>query len=251
MNTISKALLPLILTLSINLFSDDHLSQPPGAAVEIFQCNFADGKSLEDSRKVSAKWDKWSDTNYSVPYAGYLMTPFYQTKSDFSYDVFWLGVAENFESLGIAQDEWAAKGGRLQGEFNAVSPCDNHAALYSFAVRRPKEPTPNGYLTIRGCNNKEGSTQAKFLAANTKLNDYLDSIGVDAGIFYWFPGAGSGIDQPYDYLEVMGHSSMKEWGMMPDNFIAGNPGPTDLDELRDCDTARVYSIEYVGGKTQN
>ena len=53
-------------------------------------------------------------------------------------------------------------------------------------------------------------------------------------------GAGTGIDQAYDYLEVMTHSSMKEWGIMPDNFITGNPGPQDLDALRDCDTPSIF-----------
>ena len=77
----------------------------------------------------------------------------------------------------------------------------------------------------------------------------MDSIGLDSGIYYWFMGAGSGIDQPYDYLEVTGVSSMADWGKIPDNFLTGNPAPPDLDTLRDCDTARVYSIQYVGGKT--
>ena len=115
-------------------------------------------------------------------------------------------------------------------------------------VRTAKNPTPNGYLTIRGCNNKDGTTQADYAAANAKQNAYLDSIGVDSLISYWFMGAGSGIEQAYDYLEVMGVSSMNEWGKMPDNFLTGNPAPQDLDALRDCDTPRVYSIQYVGGK---
>ena len=46
----------------------------------------------------------------------------------------------------------------------------------------------------------------------------------------------------------MGVSSMNEWGTMPDNCLTGNPAPQDLDALRDCDTPRVYSIQYVGGK---
>ena len=79
----------------------------------------------------------------------------------------------------------------------------------------------------------------------------MDSINVDSGIYYWFMGAGSGIEQAYDYLEVYAHSTLKEWGITPDNFLSGNPGPTDLDGLRECDTPRVYAIEYVGGKTQN
>jgi len=241
----------ILVFISLSAFTEDMTLRPQGSALEIFQCNFANGKDLNDTLKVAAKWDAWADENYSVPYEGYVMTPFYQRKSDFPYDLFWLGVTPSFNALGIAQDEWAAKGTKLAEDFERVSPCPNHASIYSFAGRRPKNETPNGYLTIRGCTNKEGSSQADYQAANAKLISYLDSIGVDAGIYYWFMGAGTGIDQAYDYLEVMTHSSMKEWGIMPDNFITGNPGPQDLDALRDCDTPRVYSIQYVGGSTQN
>ena len=239
----------LIVFLSFSIFADDTDLGPQGSAVEIFQCNFSNGKDLEDTLKVASKWDAWADDNYSVPYAGYVMTPFYQTKTDFPFDLFWLGVTPSFKALGIAQDEWASKGTKLAADFERVSPCPNHASIYSFAVRRPENQTPNGYLTIRGCTNKEGTTQADYFAANAKQNEYMDSIGLDSGIYYWFMGAGSGIDQPYDYLEVTAVSSMSEWGKMPDNFLTGNPAPQDLDALRDCDTARVYSIQYVGGKT--
>ena len=233
--------------LSFTILSDDSNLEPQGSALEIFQCNFADGKDLDDTLKVASKWDKWADDNYSVSYAGYVMTPFYQRKSDFPFDLFWLGITPSFQALGTAHDEWAANGTKLIAEFERVSPCPNHASIYSFPVRTAKNPTPNGFLTIRGCNNKEGTTQADYAAANAKQNEYLDSIGVDSLISYWFMGAGSGIEQAYDYLEVMGVSSMKEWGKMPDNFLTGNPGPQDLDALRDCDTPRVYSIQYVGG----
>ena len=236
---------------SLTVFADNHMEAPQDAALEIYQCNFSDNKDLNDTRKVAAKWDKWADKNYTVPYAGYLMTPYYQRKSDFPYDLFWLGVTEDFTSLGQAQDEWAAKGTKLAAEFDAANPCPNHAAIYSFTVRQPKNQTPDGYLTISGCTNKEGATQADFAAANAKQNQYLDSINVDSGIYYWFMGAGSGIEQAYDYLEVNAHSTLKEWGITPDNFLSGNPGPSDLDGLRECDTPRVYAIEYVGGKTQN
>ena len=238
----------LIAFLSLSVFSEESNPEPQGSALEIFQCNFSNGKDLDDTLKVASKWDEWADENYSVPYAGYVMTPFYQRKSDFPYDLFWLGITPSFQALGTAQDEWSAKGTKLIAEFDRVSPCPNHASIYSFPVRMAKNPTPNGFLTIRGCNNKEGTTQAQYAAANAKQNEYLDSIGVDSLISYWFMGAGSGIEQAYDYLEVMGVSSMSEWGKMPDNFLTGNPGPQDLDALRDCDTPRVYTIQYVGGK---
>ena len=106
------------------------------------------------------------------------MTPFYQTKTDFPFDLFWLGVTPSFKALGIAQDEWASKGTKLASDFDRVAPCPNHASIYSFVVRRPENQTPNGFLTIRGCTNKEGTTPADYAAANAKQNDYMDSLSL-------------------------------------------------------------------------
>ena len=42
---------------------------------------------------------------------------------------------------------------------------------------------------------------------------------------------------------------MKEWGTAPDAWLAGNPDPSGLSDLRECDMPRVYYSQYVGGKT--
>ena len=103
----------LIVFISFSTFANDTDLGPQGSALEIFQCNFSNGKDLEDTLKVASKWDEWADENYSVPYAGYVMSPFYQTKTDFPFDLFWLGVTPSFKALGTAQDEWVSKGHKI------------------------------------------------------------------------------------------------------------------------------------------
>jgi hypothetical protein len=141
------------------------------------------------------------------------------------------------------------KGQRLQAEFDSVTPCDNHVAYLVWTVREAKETTPNGYLTVRGCNNNEDTTLEQINAASAKRNEYLDSIGVDSSIYAWFPGAGSPLENTYDYLEVWGNASMKDWGIGPDAWLAGNADPSGISDLRECDNPRVYYSQYVGGKT--
>ena len=125
---------------SFSVFADDSNLDPQGSALEIFQCNFADGKDLDDTLKVASKWDSWADDNYSIPYAGYVMTPFYQRKSDFPFDLFWLGITPSFKALGTAQDEWAAEGTKIAAEFDRVSPCPNHASIYSCLLYTSPSP---------------------------------------------------------------------------------------------------------------
>ena len=236
-----------LISFSYVAYSDNHM--PRTYAMEGYQCNLADGKGLDDVLRVASKWGKWADSNYSVPYAAWVMTPFYQTKSDFGFDLGWLGFSTNWQTLGQAQDEWMAKGQRLQAEFNSVSPCDNHVAYWVWTQRAAKETTPNGYLTVRGCNNNEATTLEQINSASAKRNEYLDSLGEDSAIYVWFAGAGSPLENTYDYLEVWASATMKEWGKAPDAWLSGNPDPSGLSDLRECDTPRVYYSQYVGGKT--
>ena len=45
----------LFVFLSLSVFADDMDLGPQGSAVEIFQCNFSNGKDLEDTLKVASK----------------------------------------------------------------------------------------------------------------------------------------------------------------------------------------------------
>ena len=67
-------------------------------------------------------------------------------------------------------------------QFDAANPCPNHAAVTPLLLDSQRTRGPDGYLTISGCTNKEGSSQADFAAANAKQNQYYDSINVDSGI---------------------------------------------------------------------
>ncbi|GIT33267.1 MAG: hypothetical protein Ct9H300mP3_07980 [Gammaproteobacteria bacterium] len=87
-------------------------------------------KVLNDVLRVASKWDKWSDTKLfcSLCCLGYGFR-FIKLKTDFGFDLAWLGVSDSWQELGQSQDEWMEKGQRLQAEFDSVSPCDSHVCL--------------------------------------------------------------------------------------------------------------------------
>ena len=89
----------LIVIISYSIVSEETDLRPEGAALEIFQCNFSNGKDLDDTLKVASKWDEWADENYSVPYTGYVMTPFYQTKTDFPFDLLVSTIPNTFDAI--------------------------------------------------------------------------------------------------------------------------------------------------------
>ena len=135
-----------LISFSYVAYSDNHM--PRTYAMEGYQCNLADGKGLDDVLRVASKWDKWADSNYSVPYAAWVMTPFYQTKSDFGFDLGWLGFSTNWQTLGQAQDEWMAKGQRLRDEAHRFA-INTHRAKRQKGIRKSLLDQINGIGSIR------------------------------------------------------------------------------------------------------
>ena len=103
---------------------------------------------------------------------------------------------------------------------------------------------------VYGFNLEEAATNEQFLAADAKWNAYLDENGFSNGLLMrWLPGSGSGINNPYDYLQVFVSPSFKEWGSDVDKLVtgAGAYSASLYGELASCDTPRIYRSTYVGG----
>ena len=107
--------------------ADNHAAAPAYGGVEVYACDFADGKDMDDLMKVAKKWDKWAKKNHSKAYAGHVLTPFFSDGSDAG--VYWVGFSDSFSDQGIVLQEWLEKGGDLQKEFDSVIPCKSHSQL--------------------------------------------------------------------------------------------------------------------------
>ena len=77
----------LILTFSIFSMSflnaDDHIEFGGLAAI---QCQFADGRDMDDVMKVLDEWNEYGDENFSQPFSAWVMTPVYMSNTDFDLD---------------------------------------------------------------------------------------------------------------------------------------------------------------------
>ena len=122
-----KKTIGLILTVAAALVSAlgvaaDHHARPNTAALEIYSCSYAEGRDSEDLLKVAKHWDAWADSNFSVAYRGYMMTPSAANKADFGFDTIWLGITKDHHSMGVINDEWMGSGAKLAKKFDAVAP---------------------------------------------------------------------------------------------------------------------------------
>ena len=242
-------LITLLLPFYSLSYSDNHV--PDYSVMESFQCNFNEGKGMSDLIRVSDEWTKWMNQgNVSVPYNAWHVTSVFNNQKDFSFDTVWIGFTNNYEEMGVIQDEWAEKGARLQAKFDNVQSCPVHSMQYVYTVRSPKEQFSKGYMTVSGCTASEEATNEAFMLADEKMNTYLDENNFSNGAtMRWFRGPGSGVDFPYDYLNVTVVPSFTEWGQNVDKIVtgAGAVSANLYGDLQSCDTPRVYRITYAGG----
>ncbi len=107
------SLLSICLIPSISI-ADDHgdnkQTGPRTSAIESFYCSYAKNKDMGDLLKTAAVWDEWADDNFPAAYTAYVLSPVVATESDFPFDVVWLGVAKDQQTLGKINDTWLAKG---------------------------------------------------------------------------------------------------------------------------------------------
>jgi len=240
----------ILLSFTSFSFSDHHM--PNYSVMESFQCQLNDGKGMDDVAKVDAAWNKWMQAgNVSVAYNSWRMVPVFQNKKDFDFTHGWIGFASNYEDMGTIQDEWVAGGEKLQAKFDAVEDCTGvHAMNYVYLVRSADEGFQDGFMTVSGCTLSEGATNEAFFAADAKWNAYLDEGNFSNAIqMRWLPGSGTGIDYPYDFLNVSVVPSFKEWGQNVDKLVTGGGAYSQslYGELASCDTTRIYRTTYVGG----
>ena len=102
--------LTIFLSVISSLNADDHLEIGGMAAL---QCQFADGKDMDDVMKVLDEWSEYGDDNFTAPYSAWIFTPVYRTNSDFDFDFMFLGFTSSMQEMGRVQDNWQAGGSKI------------------------------------------------------------------------------------------------------------------------------------------
>ena len=108
--------------------ADSHSEGPePATPVELYTCNFNEGKGYQDLLGVIEDWNAWADGQNLTDYSAWTLMPYY-TGPNYDFDVAWLGSAPSAVALGRAQDAWLTTGGDVPGDFAEVFTCDPAAS---------------------------------------------------------------------------------------------------------------------------
>ena len=92
-----------LLVLSSTSSADGHGNHeqagPRTSAIDSYYSSYAKNKDMDDLLKTAAAWDVWADDNFPAAYAAYVLSPVVTTGSDFPFDIVWLGVSKNQQTL--------------------------------------------------------------------------------------------------------------------------------------------------------
>ena len=237
--------LTIFLGVITSLNADDHLEIGGMAAL---QCQFADGKDMDDVMNVLDQWSEYGDENFSEPFSAWVMTPVYMSNVDFDLDFVFLGFADSLASVGKAEDEFRNGGQKIAEKWEKVTNCSGMSLNFNYEARTPKNEWTEGgtnYTMIQSCSFKEGKS-SDDLQANDKIwNKYLDESGYEGGYWRWWPETGSPAETDYDYLLAVAFSSIEQYGASRDNRVQAMMAGTRPEEISDCNTPRLYESTNV------
>ena len=235
--------------LSFGAIADDHA--PNMAALETYGCTYNEDKDLNDLLSLSKKWDRFASKNFSMPYQGYVLTPFYMNANSQA-DVYWVGVSPSFEAQGTTQREERIEGESLNAEFSEVLNCSSHGQWGMRLVMESDEEVPEqGVVSFQACTLKEGVTPAKINAADEKMNAVRKKMGFTGNITRWFLFSSRTDSFTADFLEVSEFESLSQRGEIFDTAIKNGMGQTYnslYGDLMECQNTGTSLYVSVGGK---
>ena len=232
------------------VIADSHEEESEGgvAPVEIYACNFNDGKGPGDLDKVVAKWNAYMDDEGVGDYFAALMYPNYS--SDLGFDVGWLGAWRDGHAMGAGTDMWIKKGGEIGAEFEAVLDCPGHTLFASMRMNEPEDSDDGDNMFVLGfsnCTVEEGKTFEDVEAAQEEWNAYAAEHGFKGGSWVLWPIWGNALDAEYDFKYV---GSTPNYATLGSNFQLMADGHWRKNEeiwsgLLSCDSSRIYTTVRV------
>jgi hypothetical protein len=252
MRTPKSVMFPVLVAASITWVGEVAAQQAqapqPRPVVEIFACNFKNGKGMDDFLAVAKRWNAWADQNAIKDYTAIIMTPYYYSP-DLTYDVLWLGATPNGTAMGMGDSKWLTTGKQVQAAFDQVAKCASHAAFSAVDVHRPPQQAnpAEGVVLFRDCKVREGRTPGEAIAGTREWSEYMKGRGSDIFSAVLFPLAGQTDDYDYSYKAVYGFQSMDDYGKATDVYTSGGAqrGNELIGRIAQCNSPRVYLTNRI------
>lgn len=246
---ISLLTLLSLFLIQVTLAQDDTASGPRFSPVDIFACNFNDGKTQADLDKAVAGWNKWMDESDAAPYEAWTYTAYYNSP-DYAFDIAWIGAWPDGNAMGAGTDHWLAKGGEEAKSLLKVLTCEVHSNFASTQIKAgASENGKHAVLGFSDCTMKEGASFANMMSGVKAFSSYMSEQGSVASQWIFFPVYGA--DADYDFKMVEAYPNYSQLGADYERY--GNGGgyiksAEMLNEHFECGTTRIYNSTKVRGE---
>jgi hypothetical protein len=243
----------LVVAITVLSFSGSALAQEEseqGSAifpVEIYTCNFHDGKGSADLDRWVSDWNAWLDGD-PEPYSAWTLTPFYFGEEQ-DFDFIWLGTSPDGAALGRAYDKYLANPS-LNAGFAEFAHCGAHSNFATMNVKQPPDDDAKSFvLNFSDCKIAEGKSFDDVAPALAAWSEYRAGHGSQAGMWVMWPAYGGGTAE-FDFKFITSYRSYASLGADYDQY--GKEGYKKGDELFvglvDCNDARSYiAVERRAG----
>ena len=212
------------------------------APVELYVCNFVNGKGMSDLRAVNAQWNKWADEQGITNMFSSMYTPMFHSTDD-SPDVYFLDGWPDGAALGAGYTRFYSPSGiRMGAAYDAVVKCSSHMYFSGVMVVPPAEGRDGGPIQFQDCKLGEQRT----------VNDAIDAIkafssgaGPKLGGFALLqPFVGQPRKIDYDFKVVAIFDSYQTMGNAFDVMLKGAGGrqaASTIGKVVSCDMPRIYN----------
>ena len=215
--------------------------------IEIWACNFEEGKGPDDLDAVNAKWNAWMDEQGANDYFAALMYPNFH--NDIGFDVAWIGGWPNGNAMGAGIDMmW--EDDETSDDYNAVLDCPSHSLYASVRMKDPGdsgEDDGNFVLSFSDCSIEEANTMDDVRAANEAWNAYADEHGFTGGSWFFWPVWGAAQDADFDFKAIGSAASYTALGSNFQLMADGHWRKSQeiWSDVLDCDSDRIYTGKMV------
>jgi len=231
----------LVLGVSTSVAQEEEKSDV-ATPVELFACNYNEGKGPADLDAAAATWNDWADDAGVDDYSAWTLVPYYSSPEQ-DFDFLWLGGSSSAKSLGKIQDDFLSNGGAARQGFNDAINCEAHVNYATLEIKAPpeREDSSNIVISFSDCDMEDGVSFRDIAPALGDWADYRESNGSTSGMWVLFPAYGGG-DEDFDFKFIGAWQNLEDQGADWDQYSAdGRHKARELFAGKvSCNASRVY-----------
>ncbi len=221
---------------------------PQFRPVEMWVCNFNDGKDQDDMDDV---YEDFVEASGDTAYAGFQINPLF-VSGEQDFDFIYLGAWADGNAMGATLSGSAYYDVDEAWDETASCPASlMYASTWIQTMEGGNDPG-DFMMTVSDCNIAKGHSAGQAMGALSRYNDYRVANGATVGTIAWFPAYGHG-GADFDFKLVNVFNDAQEFG---DAFqwFTDNQAYLVLQDMMSgvlaCDEARVYNGRTIMNNLQ-